>query len=132
MLFVPIFQLTDELPLWFLSCCDLYTEQFAMARVSCGMETERGPEENGAKSVIEAIHALLVTETEQRINRVQKRGICQATVGFPSKDMGPRLRELDTNFTKRLRKQRSGGRYLGSSSKMWSCSALQKFSQDRS
>lgn len=23
--------------------------------------------------------------------------------------MGPRLRELDTNFTKRLRKQRSGG-----------------------
>lgn len=103
-----------------------------MARVSCGMETERGPEETSAKSVIEAIHALLVTETEQRINRVQKRGICQATVGFPSKDMGPRLRELDTNFTKRLRKQRSGGRYLGSSSKMWSCSALQKFSQDRS
>lgn len=38
------------------------------------METERGPEETGAKSVIEAILALLVTETEQRINPVQRRG----------------------------------------------------------
>lgn len=76
--------------------------KFAMARVSCGMETERGPEETGAKSVIEAIYALLVTETEQRINRAQERGICQATPG-------PRPRELDTNSAKRLRKQRSGG-----------------------